>query len=288
MTSKLKQVAVAALVAVSGAVSALPSVTTAFTSGVVNQLSDDFVEIVINGATGTPRAIGESIAVGDILLTSLAMTSYGPSGTASNTVNELSVFSAVKVKSIVNFPVGLGCLGAVLPLGGCGSFVFESTGNIAGWYAAAFGGAYAGLATTADSVAIFFEDTNHDFTTANFNSGLDGTSRMVVDLTAANGDFWNAEGPVNTGDFATQVVGEGIGSFRINGTVTAQDFAGWDIGEDITGRGNLSRAPVGAASPLGGDATFFITPNRVPEPAGLGLAALALLGMGAASRRRKV
>lgn len=281
MTSKLKQVAVAALVAMSGAAFALPSVTTAFVPGVPNDLSDDFVELLID------KDADGLISAGDVLLTSLAMTSYSPSGTPANTVNELSAFSAIRVTSAVAVPNAVCKVGFIETVAGdgCGVFTFASTvEGLAFWYAA-MGGSSALLPTTGDSVAVFFEDTNHDFDQTVFGSGLDGTARMMVDLVAANGDSWSATGPLKVSDFGLNTVGAGIGAFSIDATISSQAFAGWDLGTQITGVGSLKPSAIVPGVPAG-DVTFTITPNRVPEPAGLGLAALALLGMGFASRRK--
>jgi len=284
MTTKLKQIAAAVLaLGVAGGAMALPSVTTAFTPGVQNTLSDDFTEIFVdNDANGL-------LSTGDWLLTSLAMTSYAPSAVAANTVNELSVFAAIEIKGAVTpLPNGACSAGFVSSIGpfGCGLFNFGAvTGGIAAVLASF--GVFPAIATTADTVAVFFEDTNHDFTTSSFASGLDGTAKMAIDLVAANGDFWSAVGPLKAADFALNTIGVGIGSFSIDATISAQSFAGWNLGPDMTGRGNLSRAPLDAATPLGGDASFFTVMNRVPEPASLGLVGVALLGMGAAARRRK-
>jgi hypothetical protein len=299
MSSKPKQIAVAAALAVAaiGGAHALPAASTAFVSGVTNNISDDFIEILID------RDGNGKITKGDIIFSALGITSFPTSGVAANTVNELTVLAAIQVKSdpittVPQTPCGN------TPLGDCKFFEFTAPDiGLGAVLSVVANGAFgvdltslysnlAGLTFTSDSVALVLEDNNHDFTTqgtlaGSFSSASDGAARMVLDLTAANGDKWEATGPEFLGDFLANGVGIGIGSFGLDLTISGQAFAGWNLGPQFTGRGNLSRAEGTAASPAGGDASFFFEANRVPEPASMALAGIALLACGLASKRKR-
>jgi len=294
MFNNLKRFSAAVLaLGISTSAFALPSVTTAFTPGVVNNLSDDFGEIALTSA-GALKGPG-SLVVGDILFSILGITSYAPSGVPANTVNELTVLSAIEITSITPGLPDIAC-GATFtsPVGSCGAFTFKApTIGMAGVLAAlGLGGAITNpgaLSLTANTVALFLEDTTPDFTTTSLITGTDGDLRLVVDLVVANGDAWTATGPTDIADFLSNTVGEGVGAFSLNLTITGEAFAGWILGPDFTGRGNLSRAEATAESPIGGDATFFFRTNVVPEPGtvaltGLGLALFGLMGL----RRRRI
>lgn len=299
MLKKSKQIAVAAALAVAaiGGAHALPAASTAFVNGVTNNISDDFIEILID------RDGNGKITKGDIIFSALGITSFPTSGVAANAVNELTVLAAVQVK---NDPLDVTpqSLCGSTPLGACKYFEFTAPdiglgAVLAGVSFAAFGvdlttlySNLAGLTFTSDSVALVLEDTNHDFTTqgtlaGSFSSAADGATRMVLDLTAANGDSWDAVGPEFLGDFLSNNVGVGIGSFGLDLTISGQAFAGWNLGPQFTGRGNLSRTEGTAGSPAGGDASFFFDANRVPEPASMALAGIALLACGLASKRKR-
>jgi hypothetical protein len=224
-----------------------------------------------------------------VLFTALGITSYAPSGVSAAAINGLTVLSAIQIASVQSLP-DIACSGAfVSPTGGCAAFTFTAPTVSFATILAGAGitlGNSAGLNLTANTVAVMIEDGTPDFTTANpFATASDGDLRLVVDLDSTKGDFWSAVGPTVLSDFMANTVGVGIGSFSLDLTITGQAFTGWDMGPDFTGRGNLSRAEPTAASPVGGDATFFMF-GKVPEPGSLALAGLALLGLGVASRRK--
>lgn len=272
--------------AAAGSAFALPSATTLWTPAVQNTLSDDFVEILIE--TGAPNGI---LDVGDILFTALGITSYAPNPGSAASVKELTLLSAIQITSVTNLPkIACGGLNAGAPADSCKAFEFGAVTAIPGGMAGllALNGISltnpGGLSLVPNTVAVVMEGDVHNFNTAGsiataFGGAADGNLRAVLGIDAANDDFWNAVGPKSLSLFATQTVGVGIGSFSLDLTITGQDFAGWDIGTDLTGRGNLSRAPATSASPAGGDASFFFTPTPVPEPGSMALVALGLLGL---------
>jgi PEP-CTERM motif len=288
MAGKLKKL-IAAVIAgtATSAALALPAVSTVFTSGVTNTLSDDFVEYFFdNDSDG-------KLSVGDVLFTTLAVTSYAPNATPASSVNELTAISAIEITGATSIP-DIACSGGFSsPAGGCAGFTFGATTlGFSYWLdqvALTLGVSLPSstLAYDADTVAIFVEGSVHDFTTANPAGAFDGDTRLVVDLLESNGDFWSAVGPDTLIDFLANPIGAGIGSFSLDLTIVGQDFAGWDLGSDITGRGTLSQAPSGSASPIGGDASFFTNIERIPEPATLALVGVALLGAGFGVRRSK-
>jgi len=281
MTFSIKRIASAAALAFGlvGGASALPSTSNAFVIG-TNQFSDDFIEFLADkDGSGT-------ITAGDVLLTSVKITSFPLSGTPVNSVNEFTVFSAIRVTSVTTVPDIACSVSATLP-GGCGVFKFGATTEGLAYWLGTFG-FVSSLPTTADSVGVFFEDTTPDFTLTNFATGLDGTARIVVDLVGANKDSWSATGPQDLTDFGNPLnpSGQGLGGFNAKTTISAQGFAGWNLGPSMTVRGNLS-PQTGAASPVGGDATFETTAIKLPEPASLALVGAALFGVGVSARRRK-
>jgi len=290
MFNKLKQVVAAvAVLGMTGGAMALPAASTAFVPNTIQEFSDDFQEILFDfDASG-------SLTAGDVIFTALGITSFPVSGVNASTVNELTVLSAIEIAGPPNAPVGLpdgACSGGFIsPTGGCALFTFKAPtigmAGILGLAGIVLNNPSA-LTLTADTVGVMLEDTNHDFNqTTPFPTAADGDLRLVVDLVGANGDFWSAVGPTVLSDFLANPVGVGIGSFSLDLTVTGQSFAGWDLGPNFTGRGTLSRAPVGSFSPVGGDASFFTFAKRVPEPGSLALLGLAFAGMGLATRRRK-
>lgn len=273
--------------AASGAAYALPIASSAFTSGVNNTLSDDFAETLIDrDGTGT-------LTAGDVLFSWLKITSYGPSGVSGGAVNELTILSAVQIDTVTPLVDAACGVAFVSPLGGCASFSFVAPdagyGGLAGIL-----GPLAGLFTNtkplaigAGSVAVVIEDSTPNFALTSPPSAADGDLRMVLDLLA--GDTWGAVGPTNLGDFFANPVGEGVGSFSMNLTISGQNFAGWDTGTRMRGRGNLSLSELAPnVFGPGGDASFTFKPTAVPEPGTLALISVGLLGAAFAQRRRSI
>ena len=275
--------------AATGAAFALPVASSAWTSGVNNTLSDDFAETLFD------RDLSGTLTSGDVLFSWLKITSYGPSGVSGGAVNELTILSAVQIDTVTALPsIACGVAFVSPSTDGCAGFSFvrpdAGYGGLAGILAfQGLNGLFSNtkpLTIGANSVAVVIEDSTPNFSLASPATAADGALRMVLDLNA--GDTWGAVGPVNLTDFFANPVGEGIGSFSMNLTISGQDVPGWDTGTRLTGRGNLSLQELtpGVFGP-GGDASFTFKPTAVPEPGTLALLSVGLLGAAVAQRRKQ-
>lgn len=254
--------------------------------------SDDSAEVLVNNDANA------TIDPGDYLVGILGITSFPTSGVDASTVNEMTAIFAAEVVSVSAIdPIACSGGGTITS---CSTFVFKAVPDFNAAVAAADGltGASSptftqldGSPLTSDTIAIFLEDSANNFNrdggsqADGFNTTTDGTSRLIVEQIAANGDFWSAIGPADILEFLTVDSGSGVGSFNINATITGQGYDGWVFDPRITASGNLK--PTETSSFLiTDDATFEVNASKIPEPATLGLMSLGLLGF-AASRRRK-
>jgi hypothetical protein len=283
--------AIAGLTMVGTSAYAVP-VSNAFTPGAVNEFSDDNAEIFID------RNGDGLINNGDWLIGVIAFTSFGPSGGPAGNYNQLSGIYGVEVTSTTGV-IGLACGNAALV--SCSAFEFGAIPSLAAAVLAATGGTVAIADPVGDgtTIAILFEHDEHPgnpgalptpviggTTTSNFALAADGTQRLTIGLVGTNGDFFNGLGPSNLADSLLVAQGAGIGSISVDLTVTQQNFPGFNLGPDLTGRGTISRPLAGSPFPIGSDTTFFVPIERVPEPGTVSLLGLAMLALGFFTRRR--
>lgn len=283
---KLQHLLVALLLAMSSMVVKAQSVTDAFTDG-QQQWSDDSGEILIdNDGDGV-------LSVGDYLVGGLGITSFPTTGTDPLSVNEFTAVFAVEVISATDVPNGV-CAAAI---DSCATFEFGATGDFNAAILAAYtllGDAASAPTYTnvdANTVAVWLEDDSPDFDRDGgtvldaFNSFTDGTERITVGLIDANGDSWLGNGPQDLTEFGDVASGVGVGSFSVDGTITYQNFVGFDFDPDITASGNIKPTSTSDFI-ITDDATFEVFINPVPEPSVIALLGFGLLGLNFVSRRR--
>jgi hypothetical protein len=264
-------------------------VSNAFSPGVVNEFSDDNAEIFIDNN-------GDNlINNGDYLLGVIAFTSFGPTGGSAANFNQLSGIYGVRVTSTAGVPA-LACGNAALA--SCSVYTFDAIPNLAATVLAATGVAIVDPVNDGSTIALLFEHNAHPggagtlptpvvggTIPGNFGLAANGTQRMTIGLVGANGDSFSGAAPADLTDFGLVTQGTGVGSISVDLTVTQQDFPGWNLGPDLTGRGTIS-APQGGPFPIGSDTTFFVRAERVPEPGTVSLLGLAMLALGFFTRRR--
>ena len=273
---------------------AAPSVTNAFVIG-QQQWSDDSAEIVIdNDGNGV-------ISNGDYLVGVFGITSFPTSGVNPATVNQLTGIFAIQINGVpVSVPAAV-CGPASITT--CSSFTFSPVG--AGFNAALtaadtlLGGGITissylsplGNPLDANTVALFIEDGTTAFdrdggTQANaFNTGGDGTVRLMVDLNGAP-NSWTGTGPADTAEFLSVASGTGVGSFSINATIAEQNFPGFTFAPLITANGSIKPTSTSDFT-VTDDTTFEVNIQRVPEPGTLLLLGASLVGVGWMRRPHK-
>ena len=301
MQTTFRLAALTALVAaslISTAVSAAP-VSTLFVNG-QNRFSDSSAEVAFRPtATGFQQITGP-LQVGDLFFSVAdydgAFSPIGKSPTSAGT-NELTALALVQIQSFVPISSAACSFSAVLSAG-CSTFNMGAVGaSTFNSFLTSFGIAPSnpgGLAITNNTIAIFLEDPARNFTregtiAAGFQTGGDGTLRLVADLIRANGDGFVANAPTSTNDFSAPAnKGKPLGNFNFDGTITGQFFPGFVFGPNITGDGTLSSPPTssGTQFPIFDQSSVNVDIRVIPEPATLALLGLGLIGI-AASQRKK-
>jgi len=283
--------AIGGLALVTTASYAVP-VSNAFAPGAVNEFSDDNAEIFIdNNGNGL-------IDIGDYIIGVIGFTSFGPTGGSAQNFNQLSGIYGVEVLTADGVPGGV-----------CGSAAFTTCTTYT------FGAISTGLVNTVNTlfglgitdpvddgttIALLYEHDAHPGGAGTlptpvvtppgtvgemFELAVNGTQRLTIGLVDANGDSFSGNAPASLAEFGLVDQGVGVGSIAVNLTVTQQNFPGWNLGPDITGRGTIS-APADGPFPIGSDTTFFTRIQRVPEPGTVSLLGLAMLALGFFTRRR--
>lgn len=269
-----------------------------------NTISDDNAEVILKWTGTGYRAfvVGtDTVAIGDIMVGIVGMTSFPTAGVAASTVNEITAMYAVQVTA-----------SSVLPAVSCGAATLTTCTNFSfGAVSAANGGLNGAITklnsvygttvsafanTNANSIAAVFEDTTPDFSRAApatptyasaFATATDGTERMVLDLSGGS-DYFFANAPANVAQLAAVTLGANAGSIGGQMTIGYQNVPGWALGPTMTFTGNISQATTGPFS-IWTDSTytFNATPNRTPEPASLAITGLALAALGLSRRNRR-
>lgn len=287
---KLVAAVVATLGLVGSASAALTPIDDLWVPNVTNKVSDDFNEILIDSdGSGT-------VTTGDVLFSWLVFTSYSPNALSASSFNEFTLLTAVEVSSVASVPKAV-CNNAATYAPGTGCAVFEfkaPTATLAGILASQVPGLnLGGLTLNANSVGVAIEGSVHNATPLiNLPGFTDGMARMVIDLNAANGDSWTANGPTSLATFGIPANHNlALGSIQVDLTISDENFVHWNFDPNLTGSGTLRAEQLNpVADPnlwgVAGDASFLLTPHYTPEPGTIALLGLGLLGLGAKRRRK--
>jgi len=266
--------------------------------GGVNQLSDNSAESLIDMNVGAQSVAGR-VDIGDRLRGIFTIETVEPLGGGSTRNlgggsgnNELSGLFDITV-------VGKLDLGAAAGAGRY-QYVFAPTAS----FAAEIGG-------PAGTMVAFYEDTNAEYsrlaptcTTTGFGGDCeanikDGSLLWALGVNGGGDEFWTASAFTDIIGLIGAASSSTAGGFFNVGldlllNNSTREFLGVDCGFpaaptslEFCGSGSLLGRS-GAATPYDSFDNVDFTINLVPEPSTIALAGLALLGVAAASRRRKV